>query len=139
MNKTKLALIGIATLGFSHSAFAQSSEPRQKAASDAITAEAHEDNEIAPTTTKVPFEGMDLTWINGQNRQTEFPMQVNDRQGLNILTVSAFADAYYNKNFNDPNDNTQTISSSIGRSNEVQLNQLSIGIESYYKNVIGRL
>lgn len=97
------------------------------------------ENNETETPAKVPFEGMDLSWINGQNRQTDFPLTLKSKSGETILTGVAFADAYYNYNFNQPNDNTHTISSSIGRSNEITLNMLSIGIESNYKNMIGRL
>ena len=34
---------------------------------------------------KVPFDGYDLTWINGQNRQTDFPLQRIDKSGETIL------------------------------------------------------
>lgn len=88
---------------------------------------------------KVPFEGMDLGWINGQNRQKDFPLVLKDKTGETILTGVVFVDGYYNYDFNRPIDNTHTISSSIGRSNEFCLNQASIGIESNYKNTIGRL
>jgi len=91
-------------------------------------------------TVRIPFDGMDLSWINGQNRQTNYPLQLIDkRTGEAILTGVAFVDGYYNYDFNNPADNTHTISSSIGRSNEFALNQLSIGIESNYRNAIGRL
>lgn len=118
---------------------AQSAEPRQTDTNNQIMAAMDEDKDTVAPAAKVPFDGMDLTWINGQNRQVDFPLQVNDKKGANILTATAFVDAYYNYNFAKPIDNTQTISSSVGRTNEVQLNQLSVGIESYYKNVIGRL
>lgn len=88
---------------------------------------------------KIPFEGMDLTWINGQNRQTNFPLTLNDKDGETILTGVAYVDAYYNYSFHKPKDNTNTISSTMGRSNEFQINMASIGIESNYKNIIGRL
>lgn len=88
---------------------------------------------------KVPFEGMDLTWINGQNRQTNFPLTLADKNGETILTGVAYVDAYYNYSFHKPKDNTNTISSTMGRSNEFQINMASIGIESNYKNIIGRL
>jgi len=91
-------------------------------------------------TTKVPFEGMDLTWINGQNRQRNFPLTFRDHKtGETICTGVAYFDGYYNYNFARPIDNTQTISSTIGRSNEFTLNLASIGIESNYKNIIGRV
>lgn len=83
---------------------------------------------------KIPFEGMDLTWINGQNRQKEFPLAYKD-----VLTGVAYFDGYLNYNFTDPIDNTQTISATTGRHKEFTANLLSIGIESYYRNVISRL
>jgi hypothetical protein len=88
---------------------------------------------------KVPFDGMDLGWINGQNRQTDFPLTVKDKNGEVIFTGVAYVDAYFNYDFYKPKDNTHTISSSIGRSNEFTINMASVGIESYYKNIIGRL
>ncbi len=92
------------------------------------------------STVKIPFEGMDLSWVNGQNRQQNFPLALTDKNtGETILTGVAFLDAYYNYNFANPNDNTHTISSSIGRHNEFTVNMASIGIETNYKNTIGRL
>lgn len=87
---------------------------------------------------KIPFEGMNLTWINGQNRQKNFPLTFS-KDGETILTGVAYLDSYYNYNFAKPIDNTQTISSTIGRHNEVTLNLASIGIETNYKNMIGRV
>lgn len=88
---------------------------------------------------KIPFENMDLTWVNGQNRQKNFPLTLKDSDGETILTGVAYLDTYYNYNFNSPADNTHTISSSIGRHNEFTLNLASIGIETNYKNIVGRL
>lgn len=88
---------------------------------------------------KVPFEGMDSRWINGQNRQSSSPLTVTDKKGETILTASVLTDVYFNYNFARPKDNTQTISATTGRANEFTVNQVSIGIESNYKNVIGRL
>ena len=97
-------------------------------------------NPATPTTeSKVPFDGMDLSWVNGQNRQSNFPLQIKDKDGETILTGTALLDGYYNYNFARPIDNTQTISAVIGRTNEFSLALASIGIESNYKNVIGRL
>jgi hypothetical protein len=87
---------------------------------------------------KAPFEGMDLSWINGQNRQKQFPLVLKNNDET-ILTGVAYLDTYYNYNLANPVDNTQTISSTIGRHNEFTLNLASIGIETNYKNIIGRL
>ncbi|ALM47517.1 hypothetical protein AMR72_00565 [Flavobacterium psychrophilum] len=91
------------------------------------------------TTSKIPFDGMDLTWINGQNRQKNFPLTLKDKDGETILTGVTYLDTYYNYNFANPTDNTQTISATMGRHNEFTLNLASIGIETNYKNIIGRL
>lgn len=92
------------------------------------------------TIPKTPFEGMDLSWINGQNRQQNFPLTYKDKEtGETIMTGVAYLDVYYNYNFADPADNTHTISSTIGRHNEFTLNMASIGMETTYKNIIGRL
>lgn len=88
---------------------------------------------------KAPFEGMDLSWINGQNRQKDFPLTFRDKNGETILTGVAYLDGYFNYNFARPKDNTQTISSTMGRTSEFTLNLASIGIETNYKNIIGRL
>lgn len=87
---------------------------------------------------KVPFDGMDLSWINGQNRQKEFPLTFKKNNEV-VVTGIAYLDTYYNYNFANPIDNTQTISSTIGRHNEITLNLASIGLESNYKNIIGRV
>jgi len=91
------------------------------------------------TVSKIPFDGMDLSWINGQNRQKDYPLTLKNKEGNTILTGVAYLDGYFNYNFARPKDNTQTISSSIGRTNEFTLNLASIGIETNYKNIIGRL
>ncbi|HEV7781069.1 MAG TPA: outer membrane beta-barrel protein [Chitinophagaceae bacterium] len=89
---------------------------------------------------KVPFEGMNIGWINGQNRQQNFPLVLSDKKtGETILTGVAYLDGYFNYDLNRPVDNTHTASSTIGRHNEFTLNLASIGIETSYKNVIGRL
>jgi len=91
------------------------------------------------TNSKVPFEGMDLTWINGQSRLKDAPLTLKDNAGETILVGTLYVDTYFNYNFAKPVDNTQTISSSIGRHNEFQVNLASIGFETNYKNIIGRL
>ena len=97
-------------------------------------------NPATPTTeSKVPFDGMDLSWVNGQNRQQNFPLQFKDKDGETVLTATTLLDGYYNYNFARPLDHTQTISAVTGRANEFSLALASIGIESNYKNIIGRL
>ncbi len=85
------------------------------------------------TSEKVPFAFADFTWMNGQSRQREFPLTYK------FITASINIDAYYNYNFANPVDNTQTISATVGRHNEVTLNMASIGLEAYYKGAIARV
>lgn len=92
------------------------------------------------TSSKIPFDGIDLTWINGQNRQKNFPLTIKNKEtGETILTGVAYLDTYFNYNFANPIDNTHTASATIGRHKEFTLNLASIGIESYYKRMIGRI
>ncbi len=104
-----------------------------------VAAQSGKEKNDTGATTKVPFDGYDLTWINGQNRQTDFPLVIRDKEGDDVATITAFTDCYYNYNFNKPIDNTHTISSSIGRSNEFTFNMASLGIECNYHHAIGRL
>lgn len=92
--------------------------------------------QVSPS--KIPFDGMDLSWINGQNRQKHFPLLLKEN-GETIATGVAYLDTYFNYNFSDPLDNTHTASATIGRHKEFTLNLASIGIETYYKRMIGRI
>ena len=92
------------------------------------------------TMPKIPFDKMDLTWINGQSRIKNAPLQLIDKKtGETIVTGSIYVDVYYNYNLAKPIDNTQNASSTIGRHNEITLNLTSFGFETNYKNTIGRL
>jgi hypothetical protein len=102
-------------------------------------ASAHMAQSQTDTLPKIPFEGMDLTWINGQSRLKDAPLTFKDKHGETLLVGSMYVDAYYNYNFAKPIDNTQTISAAIGRHNEFQANLACVGIETNYKNIIGRL
>ncbi|UYZ64735.1 porin [Hymenobacter weizhouensis] len=127
----KLTALLLAT-GAALPALAQTTETRpgaQRPTADTTTA----------TPAKVPFDGYDLTWVNGQNRQRNFPLQLKDQNGETILTGVALVDGYFNYNFANPIDNTQTISAVTGRHKEFSLALATIGIESNYKNAIGRL
>ena len=81
-----------------------------------------------------PFGFGDFTWMNGQSRQKDFPLQFNK-----ALTLSVYVDAYYAFSLNRPYDDTLTGSATLSRHNELQINLASIGMEWNYRNVIGRL
>lgn len=89
---------------------------------------------------RTPFDGMNLGWINGQNRQRHYPLTMTDKKtGETIVTGVAYLDTYFNYDLNDPVDNTHASSSSIGRHKEFTLNLASLGLETNYKNAIGRI
>jgi hypothetical protein len=80
-----------------------------------------------------PFAFGDFTWLNGNARTTESPIDTKVFTGEFRVDVSEIND------FNHPKDNTLVGSSESGRTNEIQLQQLGIGGDFHYNNVIGRL
>lgn len=80
-------------------------------------------------TNKEPFEGIDMTWHNGNDRRTE-----NIWKDLQHFTPSLFMDINYTHSFNDPIDNTVVGSTALARNNEIQLSALHFGGEFNYKN-----
>jgi Putative beta-barrel porin-2, OmpL-like. bbp2 len=80
-----------------------------------------------------PFAFADFTWLNGNARTSESPIDTKVFTGEFRVDVSEIND------FNHPKDNTLVGSSESGRTNEIQLQQLGIGGDFHYNNVIGRL
>jgi hypothetical protein len=80
-----------------------------------------------------PFAFADFTWLNGNSRTSESPFDTK------AFTGEFRVDTSYIQDFNHPQDNTLVGSSESGRTNEVQLQQLGIGGDFHYDNVIGRL
>ena len=80
-----------------------------------------------------PFAFADFTWLNGNSRTTESPIDTK------AFTGEFRVDTSYITDFNHPKDNTLVGSSESGRTNEIQLQQLGIGGDFHYDHVIGRL
>src|SRR5438105_2414400 len=77
----------------------------------------------------------DVTWMNGQSRQRDFPLA-----GLSkYVTGSLYLDTYYAFSTHRPRDHTLVGSASVGRHGEFQLNLASAGLEWNYRHVIGRI
>ncbi|HVT60293.1 MAG TPA: outer membrane beta-barrel protein [Thermoanaerobaculia bacterium] len=89
----------------------------------------------APPAAKAPapFAFADFTWLNGNSRTSESPIDTK------VFTGEFRADVSYITDFNHPQDNTLVGSSETGRTNEFQLQQLGIGGDFHYDNVQGRL
>src|SRR5713226_5364949 len=79
-----------------------------------------------------PFAFADFTWLTGNARTKESPMDTK------FFTPEIRADVDYIYDFNHPKDNTISGSSEVFRANEVQLTQLGVGGDFHYDNVRAR-
>ena len=80
-----------------------------------------------------PFAFADFTWLNGNARTKESPMDTK------FFTPEIRADVDYVYDFAHPKDDTIGGSSEIFRANEVQVTQLGVGGDFHYDNVRARL
>jgi hypothetical protein len=80
-----------------------------------------------------PFAFADFTWLNGNARTKESPMDTK------FFTPEIRADVDYVYDFNHPKDDTIGGSSEVFRSSEVQVTQLGVGGDFHYDNVRARL
>lgn len=80
-----------------------------------------------------PFAFADFTWLNGNARTKESPMDTK------FFTPEIRADVDYIYDFNHPKDDTIGGSSEVFRSNEVQVTQLGVGGDFHYDDVRARL
>src|SRR6516164_9173734 len=80
-----------------------------------------------------PFAFADFTWLSGNPRTKESPLDTK------AFTGEFRADTNFTYSFNKPIDDTISGSSEIFRSGEFQLTQLGIGGDFHYDNVRGRL
>jgi hypothetical protein len=80
-----------------------------------------------------PFTFADFSWLTGNDRTKESPMDSK------VFTGELRVDAAYVQDFNHPQDNSIGGSSEVFRSGEVQLTQFGIGGNFHWNNVRGRL
>ena len=80
-----------------------------------------------------PFAFADFTWLTGNARTKESPMDTT------FFTPEIRADIDYIYDFNHPKDNSIGGSSEVFRVNEVQVTQLGVGGDFHYDNVRARL
>lgn len=83
---------------------------------------------------KVPFEGIDQTWQNGNDRRDSSAFA-----NAPYFMPSVFVDVNYNYSFNRPIDNTVVGSTALARHNEVQMSAVHFGGDLTYNNVRGRI
>jgi len=92
----------------------------------------------APTPTQKkekaePFAFADFTWLNGNSRVKDVPLDTK------FFTPEVQADVDYIVDFNHPADDTIGGSSEVFRAYEFQVTQLGVGGDFHYNNVRGRL
>jgi hypothetical protein len=80
-----------------------------------------------------PFAFADFTWLNGNPRTKEVPLDTE------FFTPEIRADVDYVYDFAHPKDDTIGGSSEIFRSNEVHVTQLGVGGDFHYDNVRARV
>lgn len=106
-------------------AAAQTSEEVKKTEEESTS-----DDDIKPI---AAYSHADFTWLNGNSRQTEYPLQYKAFTGeINI-------DSNYVHSFARPKDHTLIGSTNTGRTNEFQLQQIGFGGNFYHKRVRARL
>jgi hypothetical protein len=108
---------------------APAAAPSSDAAAPAVGA-------AAPTPavdTFTPFADFDATWLNGNTRQHDSPLDTKYFSG------EFRADTFYGEDFNQPIDHSMGGSSEVFRSGEVQLEDLSIGGDFHDGHMRGRV
>jgi hypothetical protein len=82
---------------------------------------------------KEPFAFADFTWLTGNPRTTESPLDTP------AFTPEIRVDVAYHHSFNRPADDTISGSSEVFRHGEIQLTQFGVGGDFHWKGVRARL
>lgn len=81
-----------------------------------------------------PFEGIDQSWQNGNDRR-----DTSVFKNMKYFSPSLLVDVNYTHSFNNPIDNTVVGSTTLARNNEVQLSALHFGGDFNHGNARARL
>jgi hypothetical protein len=115
---------------------AQGPAPAAAAATPAIPAipEALQAPDPAPAVDNdTPFAFGDFTWLNGSPRNKDTVLDTK------FFTPEVRFDTHYMEDFNQPIDHTIVGSTESYRSDEVQIEQISVGGDFHWQNVRGRI
>jgi hypothetical protein len=104
----------------------------EAAVDQTLTTKASVPKEEKPTPTE-PFAYADWTWLNGQARNKDV---VWDSK---FFTPEIRFDTHFVSSLNHPKDDSLGGSTEIFRSNEIQLEQISVGGDFHWQNVRGRI
>ena len=112
--------------------YSSSTAGQQPAPAAAAPAPAPKEISAQTTTKGEPFPG-DWTWLNSNGHATDSPMATK------YFTPEFRADANYTLDYNHPKDDTLGGSTETFRSDEWQLEQISVGGDIHIDNVRGRI
>lgn len=85
------------------------------------------------STARIPFNEMDMTWQNGNDRRTNAVLQSK------YFCGSVMVDVNYTYSFNNPIDNTVVGSTALARNNEMEVSAAVLGGDFYYEGARGRI
>ncbi len=98
-----------------------------------LTSSPRQESVPAGKKTTEPFAFADFTWLNGNSRTKDSPLDTR------VFTGEFRADTSYIYDFAHPRDHTLGGTTESGRTGEVQLQQLGIGGDFHWDHVRGRL
>jgi hypothetical protein len=126
---------GVAAPGTTPAAMPKSPDFLSKNTTAVVPSQATDKGKLATTKApaSTPFAFADFTWLNGNPRTKDIPLDTK------FFTPEIRTDVDYIYDFNHPKDNTIGGSSEVFRANEVQMTQLGIGGDFHYDNVRARV
>jgi putative OmpL-like beta-barrel porin-2 len=92
-----------------------------------------QDADTTKKTVPEPFAFADFTWVNGNGRTHSSPLDTK------YFTPEIRVDVNYVSDFNRPKDHTLDGAAEMGRTSEVQLQQLGLGGDFHYDNIRARV
>jgi hypothetical protein len=108
-------------------------EPTPQPPAGATTQPAAQPAAPQPEKKPEPFAFADFTWLSGNPRTKESPIDTK------VFTGEIRVDTNFTYSFNKPQDDTIVGSTEVFRSGEFQLTQLGVGGDFHYDNVLARL
>jgi hypothetical protein len=122
MNKFSTALLGAAAVMLTQTTYAQITD-------NSTDDEAH----VIAVEEKIPFEGFDLTWINGNDRRDSSVFHIP------YFTPSILVDVNGTHSFNNPIDHTVVGSTALARNDEMVISAVNLGGDFNYGNAHARI
>ena len=84
-------------------------------------------------TVKIPWDGFDLTWVNGNDRRDSSVFHIP------YFTPSILIDCNTTHSFNNPIDHTVVGSTALSRNDEMVISAINFGGDFSYGNARGRI